>query len=96
MSDLDEGIRKRSSDVLDILQKKSALFKYTDDKIAEGIKMLSGTRIPQTTLILSLLRDNSIESKRLAIYMIGKFGLNDLLSVACDCLNNPRIIKRCL
>ena len=90
---LDEGIRKKSSEVLNILQKKTVFFKYEDEKIAEAVKILSGTRIPQTTQILSLLRDKSIESKKLAIYMIGKFGLIDLLSVVCDCLNNPGLAK---
>jgi len=90
---LDEGIRKKSSEVLNILQKKTVFFKYEDDKIAEAVKILSGTRIPQTTQILSLLRDKSDESKKLAVYMIGKFGLTDLLSVVCDSLNNQGIAK---
>jgi hypothetical protein len=90
---LDEGTRKKSSEVLNILQKKTVFFKYDDEKIAEAVKILSGTRIPQTTQILSLLRDKSDESKKLAVYMIGKFGLTDLLSVVCDCLNNPGIAK---
>jgi hypothetical protein len=53
------------------------------------MKTLAGARMPQTTEILRLLRDNSIESKRLAILMIGKFRLTDLLSVVCECLNTP-------
>jgi ATP:ADP antiporter, AAA family len=87
--DLDEGIKRRSSEVLEILQKKNVYFKYTDDKIAEAVKILSGARMPHTSQILSLLRNNSVESKRLAIFMIGKFQLTDLLSVVCDCLNTP-------
>ena len=49
--------------------------------------MLSGTRMPQTTEILRLLRDNSIESKRYAIFMIGKFRITDMLPEVCECLN---------
>jgi hypothetical protein len=90
---IDEGIRKKSSEVLNILQKKTVFFKYDDEKIAEAVKILSGTRIPQTTQILSLLRDKSDDSKKLAVYMIGKFGLTDLLSVVCDCLNIQGIAK---
>ena len=43
--------------------------------------------MPQTTEILRLLRDNSIESKKLAIFMIGKFKLSDMLPEVCECLN---------
>ena len=52
-------------------------------------KVLSETRMPQTTEILRLLRDKSLESKRLAIYMIGKFRLSDMLPEVCECLNIP-------
>lgn len=52
-------------------------------------KLLSGNRLPQTTEILRLLRDNNIESKRAGILIIGKFRLKDMLTEACDCLSNP-------
>ena len=45
--------------------------------------------MPQTTEILRLLRDKSPESKRLAIYMIGKFRLTEMLPEVCECLNMP-------
>jgi hypothetical protein len=45
--------------------------------------------MPQTTEILRLLRDKSIESKRLAIYLIGKFRLSDMLPEVCECFNIP-------
>jgi hypothetical protein len=45
--------------------------------------------MPQTTEILRLLRDKSLESKRLAIYMIGKFRLVDMLPEVSECLNIP-------
>ncbi|HEX2920081.1 MAG TPA: Npt1/Npt2 family nucleotide transporter [Bacteroidales bacterium] len=53
--------------------------------------LLSGSRTPHTTEILRLLRDNSIESRRFAIYMIGKFRLIDMLHEVCDCLANPSL-----
>lgn len=86
---LDEEVRQHSADVVELLQKNSASSDYGDEKINEAIKVLAGTRMPQTTEVLRLLRDKSIESKRLAIYMIGKFRLNDLLSEVCECLIVP-------
>lgn len=88
---LDEGVRQHSAEVAGILQKNSSSFIPDDEKISEALKILSGTRMPQTTEILRLLRDNSLESKRLAIFMIGKFQLSDLLSEVCECLNNPGV-----
>ena len=88
---IDNAVRQRSSEVIEILQQHSVSFSPADEKITEAIRVLSGTRMPQTTEILRLLRDSSIESKRLAIYMIGKFRLSDLLPEVCECLSIPQL-----
>lgn len=88
-SGLDETVRQHSLEAVEILEKYSTTIKSEEEKISEAKKILAGTRRPQTTLILRLLRDNSIESKRLAIYMIGKFRLSDLLPEVCTCLSIP-------
>jgi ATP/ADP translocase len=90
---LDDGVRQRSAEVVRILQKNSTSPKADNEMISAAIKSLSGSRMPQTTEILRLLRDNSIESKRLAIYMIGKFRLTDLLSEVCRCLSISGLAK---
>ncbi|HEX7493321.1 MAG TPA: hypothetical protein VF346_03800 [Bacteroidales bacterium] len=86
-SGLEEIVRQHSNEVVEILEKQITYLSPEDEKINGANKILAGTRRPQTTLILRLLRDNSIESKKLAIYMIGKFKLSDLLSEVCGCLN---------
>ena len=86
---LDEGIRQHSTEIVEILEKLPSSINLDDEKITYAKKMLLGTRQPQTTEILRLLRDSSIESKRLAIYMIGKFKLSDMLPEVCECLNIP-------
>ena len=48
---------------------------------------LAGTRYPQTTEILRLLRDKSPELKRLALFLIGKFKMTDMIQEVCECLN---------
>jgi AAA family ATP:ADP antiporter len=89
--DLDMGVRQHSSETVEILEKLSSSVMAGDAKVSFARKILSGTRQPQTTEILKLLRDNSIESKRLAIYMIGKFRISDMLPEVCECLNIPRL-----
>ena len=76
-SALDEGIRQRSAEILEMpwVEKNS----FTE------------TRTPQTSEILKLLKSNSIESKRLAICMIGKFRLTDMLQDVADCLTIPAL-----
>jgi hypothetical protein len=88
-TDLDEGVRQHSAEVVEILQQHSTFLESDNEKISKAKKVLSGSRMPETTEILRLLRDNSIESKKLAIYMIGKFRLTDLISEVCGCLSIP-------
>jgi ATP/ADP translocase len=92
-TDLDEGVRQHSSEAVDMLQKHSASIKSDNEKISEAIKILSDSRMPQTPEILRLLREKSLESKKLAIYMIGKFRLADLLSEVCECMSIPGLTK---
>jgi ATP:ADP antiporter, AAA family len=92
-ADLDEGIRQHSAEVVELLQKQLTSIKSDNKKITEAMKTLSGSRMPLTTEIFSLLRDNSVESKKMAVYMIGKFRITDLLSEVCGCLNNPGLAK---
>lgn len=63
----------------------------TDDPQFSSQQMLSGTRTPQPALLLRLLRDNSVESKRIALFMIGKFRIKDMLQEVCVCLSNPSL-----
>jgi ATP:ADP antiporter, AAA family len=94
-NDVEETIRYRAVEVLDqleetkgnpnILQGKPGTA-HQDDRIINARKSLSGTRVPQTTEILRLLRDNNLEAKRYAVYMIGKFGLYDMIPEVCNSL----------
>lgn len=86
---VDENLRKRSNETLGLIEKGDAILKGVDEKLASAKRMLSGTRQPQTTEILRLLRDNSMDSKRHAVYIIGKFKLSDLLPEVCECLSIP-------
>lgn len=86
-SNIESKIRQQSASTVETLEKFPSSLNHEDEKIESAIKTLSGTRMPQTTEILRLLRDNSIESKRLAIFMIGKFKLTDMLPEVCECLN---------
>jgi ATP:ADP antiporter, AAA family len=85
----DEELRHQSADILKNLDMLSSGWKREDEKLNSAKKVLAETRMPQTTEILRLLRDKSPESKRLAIYMIGKFRLSDMLPEVSECMNIP-------
>jgi ATP:ADP antiporter, AAA family len=92
---IDEAVRHRAAEVMDQLAEtggdprrleKPTTVTPDDEKLINARKTLAYTRMPQTTEILRLLRDNNIESKRFAIYLIGKFNLDDMIPEVCDCL----------
>jgi AAA family ATP:ADP antiporter len=91
----DETMRHRAARILAQLEETGGDPWKLQDKtmsskdrqeIIDARKILSGQTLPQTTQILRLLRDKDIESKRFAIYMIGKFHLADMIKEVCDCL----------
>ena len=88
-SKIDEEIRQRAAEMVKNGEELTVRWKKEDEKIISAKRSLSGIRMPQTTEILRLLRDKSVESKRLAIHMIGKFQLSDMLPEVCECLNIP-------
>lgn len=92
----DEGVRQRASEIEEKLEdrvnKNKSLQTITVDsneneKAENARKILAGTRYPQTTEILRLLRDKSPEIKRLALFLIGKFKMTDMIQEVCQCLN---------
>jgi hypothetical protein len=97
-SNFDEKARQKSFEIIEILgadsnisktKVKPSAFQQEEEKLIEAKKALAGIRKPQTTEILRLLKEKSPESKRLAIFMIGKFKLINMLPEICECLNIP-------
>ena len=91
----DESLRQHASEVVEIIEEKSARDKNQQNstpasdepgRAENARRILSGTRTPQTTEILRLLRDKSPELKRLALFLIGKFRMTDMLQEVCECL----------
>lgn len=101
-TDIYEDLRHRSAEVIDQLEEtkgdprkliKSMRPLIEDEKLINARKTLASQRLPQTTEILRLLRNNNIESRRCAIYMIGKFRLSDMISEVTNCLVIPGLEK---
>jgi hypothetical protein len=92
----DESMRQQASEIEEIIEdrtnKNKNLHANTvetseNEKAENARKILAGTRYPQTTEILRLLRDKSFEIKRLALFLIGKFKMTDMTQEVCQCLN---------
>ncbi len=99
-ANLDEGIRRKASDAheriasqtesIDTAQKANT--RSNEFTRAENARIiLAGTRYPQTTEILKLLKDKSPELKRLALFLIGKFRMTDMIQEVCECLTLPGV-----
>jgi ATP/ADP translocase len=84
-----DEIRKRSSMVAEEIGKLIRSREIEKSAFAESI--LSGSRIPQSSEILRLLRDASVESRRIGLFTIGKFSLTEMLNEVCECLNVPSL-----
>jgi len=84
---IDVDIRQQATEVVKDMEKLSSGRKNEDEWIGSARRVMSEARMPQTTEILRLLRDKSLESKRHAIYLIGKFRLSDMIPELCECLN---------
>jgi len=92
----DESLRQRASEIAETIEDKSVKKKNVSISVSEkddsaraenALKILAGTRSPQTTEVLRLLRDKSTEFKRLALFLIGKFKMTDMIQEACECLS---------
>lgn len=95
-----ESIRQHASETIEILQEQppdgrgkvtGTIADHESVKAEAARKMIAGIRYPQTTDILRLLREKSPELKRLALFLIGKFNLTDMVQEVCECLNTPEI-----
>ncbi len=84
---IDDNNRRLAGELLKRLEEISSAGRTGSDKLVSARKVLEGSRMPQTTEILRLLRDNSLEAKRMGVFLIGKFKLKDMLPEVCECLN---------
>jgi hypothetical protein len=83
----DEDIRQRSAEILKMPwaseENLTADLQSEEGRIANAKNLLKGSRTPNTSDILRLLKDKPLESKKLAMYLIGKFRLDDMLPEIC-------------
>jgi hypothetical protein len=93
-----EVLRHRVSGLIEVLENYRNIDEFRriassgvgdEEKIFKARILLAGTRLPQTTEILRLLREKSPEMKRLALYLIGKFKMTGFINEVCECLNIP-------
>lgn len=84
---IDSELRMEFKKTADELRQKSV----PKSKQEFASTLMMGTRTPQSAEILRLLRDISTDSRRFAIYIIGKFGITEMIPEVCECLGNPSL-----
>lgn len=75
-----------SSDIIASLEEIIDKRKFVKNLVASGRQLL-------LTDILRLIRDNDMEVKRQAIYLIGRSRVTDMIPELCDCLSLPEISR---
>lgn len=85
----DNLIRQYAAKITESLEIIVSEEESRSDKILSAKISLADDRKPQTTEVLRLMRDNSPEAKRLALLMIGKFRMADMIPEVCDALDIP-------
>ncbi|NMB52585.1 MAG: hypothetical protein GX999_09680 [Bacteroidales bacterium] len=90
---LNESLRQRASEISENLEEidfsvTEAKFPDLNEekKILAARRMLVGIRMPRTSEILRLLKDNSIAVNRIALFMVGKFRIISLIPEVCEAL----------
>jgi ATP:ADP antiporter, AAA family len=90
-AELPATMREKARMISGKLETLSSSVNEKDDRIGFARKLLLEARQPQTTQILRLLRDNSTVSRSLALILIGKFRLSDMIQEVCEGLDNPKL-----
>lgn len=98
--DFDESLRQRSSEIIETIEgsiKKSknagmlSALRVEHERINATRSLLAGSRTPQVADILMLLRDKTQELNKLALYLVGKFNMTEMIPEVCSCLTVPGI-----
>jgi hypothetical protein len=98
--DFDEGLRQRSSEIIEKMEdsiKKSkdigklSTLRIENERINNTRNLLAGSRTPQAAEILRLLRDKYPELNKLALFLVGKFNMTEMIPEVCSCLAVPGI-----
>ncbi|MBN1107471.1 MAG: hypothetical protein JXR66_06280 [Bacteroidales bacterium] len=84
-------IREKCATIAESLELVVSGDTVVNDKLFPAKMLLYGSRMPQVTEILRLLRDKSARSRQLGLYMIGKFRVQDMISELCLSLQVPEL-----
>jgi ATP/ADP translocase len=85
--ELSREITQKATLIAESLQLGQSFSDGSEDKLLNTRRILAGSNAPQTTHLLRLLRDKSPESKKMALLLIGKFRITEMLPEVCSCLN---------
>lgn len=88
---IEKQIRERAASISESLVLLSSLVTENEDGLRFSQKMLSDSRQPQTTRILRLLRENSDDSKKTGLMLIGKFRIKEMIPEVCAGLGLPKL-----
>lgn len=92
VSEIPRDIRLRTSGIIKDLELLSSGLRQNDEKL-RAMMILAGEKTPPVHEVLKLIRERDTDLRVIALGIIRKFGLNELLPEVCSCLENPLTMK---
>jgi len=86
---ISQPLRISASDTKESLELQAESNNQQPDRFHPDIRMFAGERKPQTSHLLRLLRNKSLEQKRTAIILIGKYRMAEMIPEVCESLGIP-------
>ncbi len=84
-------IRQRSSEIITNLDNILSGVREKHDRTVSSMMMLADSHQPQKSDVLRLLRDMNLSLRNIALCIIRKFRMTDMIPEVCECLGNPAL-----
>ena len=84
-------IRQRSSEIITNLDNILSGVREKHDRTVNAMMMLADSLRPQKSDVLRLLRDMNLNLRNIALCIIRKFRMTDMIPEVCECLGNPAL-----
>ena len=88
---IDKEIRQRSSEIIKNLDDILSGSREKNGKAVNAMVMLADSHRPQTADVLKLLRDRNTDLRKVALCMIRKFRMTELLPEVCECIDKASL-----
>jgi AAA family ATP:ADP antiporter len=88
---IEKDIRQRSAEIIAQMEQIPSGVRTMQDRVFNAIHFLADTSRPHTSEVLKLLRDKNNDLREIALCIIRKFRMAELIPEVCECLGNSAL-----